>query len=115
MIKLSTLTIFENDDFIALNKPPGVLSIPDRIQSQPSLKDNLIEEYGQIFTVHRLDRDTSGVIVFAKNEETHRHLSLQFENRLTDKNYSGIVSGTLPQSAGLIDVAIAEHPHKKGM
>ena len=115
MIKLSTLTIFENDDFIALNKPPGVLSIPDRTQSQPSLKDNLLEEYGQIFTVHRLDRDTSGVIVFAKNEEAHRHLSLQFENRLTDKIYYAIVSGSLPQTEGLIDLAIAEHPHKKGM
>ncbi|MEI9908603.1 MAG: pseudouridine synthase [Bacteroidota bacterium] len=39
------------------------------------------EKYAQIFTVHRLDRDTSGVIVFAKNEETHKHLSRQFEER----------------------------------
>lgn len=115
MIKIPALTIFENDDFIALNKPPGTLSIPDRIQSQPSLKDHLIEKYGEIFTVHRLDKDTSGVIVFAKNEETHRNLSLQFENRQTGKLYYGIVSGTLPNTEGLIDVAIAEHPHKKGM
>ncbi|MEO6916230.1 MAG: RluA family pseudouridine synthase [Chitinophagaceae bacterium] len=115
MIKLTALTIFENDDFIALNKPPGVLSIPDRTQSQPSLKDHLIEKYGEIFTVHRLDKDTSGVIVFAKNEAAHRDLSLQFENRQTGKIYYGVVSGTLPDTEGLIDVAIAEHPHKKGM
>lgn len=115
MIKIPGVIIFENDDFIALNKPPGVLSIPDRMQSQPSLKDYLIEKYGEIFTVHRLDKETSGVIVFAKNEEAHRDLSLQFENRQTGKIYNGIVSGTLPDNQGLVDVAIAEHAHKKGM
>lgn len=114
MIRIPDLTVFENDDFIVLNKPSGVLSIPDRMQSAPSLKDHLLEKYGQIFTVHRLDRDTSGIIVFAKNEETHRHLSLQFENRQTDKIYLGIVSGVLPEEEGDIDLAIAEHPHKKG-
>ena len=115
MIKLSDLTVFENEDFIALNKPSGVLSIPDRMQSEPSLKDHLLAAYGNIFTVHRLDRDTSGIIVFAKNENAHRHLSIQFENRQTDKIYLGIVSGSLPASEGDIDLAIAEHPHKKGM
>ena len=66
--------LFENDEFIALNKPAGLLSVPDRTQSAPSLKDLLIEKYKEIFTVHRLDRDTSGVIVFAKTAEVHQYL-----------------------------------------
>ena len=59
--------LLENDELIALNKPAGLLSVPDRIQSAPSLKDLLVEKYGKIFTVHRLDRETSGVIVYAKS------------------------------------------------
>ena len=77
MSKYSKLdTIFEDDDLVVINKPSGMLSIPDRIQSEPSLKDILIAKYGNIFTVHRLDKDTSGVILFAKNEAAHKFLSL---------------------------------------
>ncbi len=82
-MKISELIIFENDDFIALNKPSGLLSIPDREGKEISLKALLKEKFGNIFTVHRLDRDTSGLIVFAKNEIAHKHLSLQFEGRQT--------------------------------
>jgi 23S rRNA pseudouridine1911/1915/1917 synthase len=112
---ISSITIFENDDFIVLNKPSGMLSIPDRTQSQPSLKDLLIEKLGGIFTVHRLDRDTSGVIVFAKNETTHKYLSQQFEDRSTQKTYNGLVSGKLAEPTGVIDEPIAEHYSQKGM
>ncbi|MBS1662723.1 MAG: RNA pseudouridine synthase, partial [Bacteroidetes bacterium] len=57
--------LVETDNFIAINKPAGLLSIPDREGKEPSLKSWLREKYGNIFTVHRLDRETSGVIVFA--------------------------------------------------
>lgn len=107
--------IFENEDLVAINKPAGMLSIPDRIQSQPSLKDLLLEIYGSIFTIHRLDKETSGVIVFAKNEPAHKNLSLQFENRETEKYYIGLVTGSLSVETGLIDIPIIEHPVKKGM
>ncbi len=107
--------IFEDDDLIVLNKPAGMLSIPDRMQSATSLKEILIRQYGNIFTVHRLDKDTSGVIVFAKNEEAHQSLSRQFENRETEKYYSGLVMGSLATKAGLIDVPVVEHPVKKGL
>ena len=70
---LSDLIVFENDHFVVLNKPAGMLSIPDRTQSEPSLKDMLIEKYGVIFTIHRLDKETSGIIVFARDEETHKY------------------------------------------
>jgi len=111
---IGSITIFENDDFIVLNKPSGMLSIPDRTQSQPSLKDYLIEKMGGIFTVHRLDKDTSGVIVFAKNETTHKYLSHQFEDRSTQKIYHGLVAGKPERPAGIIDEAIAEHYSKNG-
>ena len=85
--------LIENDAFIVLNKPAGLLSVPDRTQSAPSLKDLLIEKYQQIFTVHRLDRETSGVIVFAKTAELHQYLSVIFQERQVEKQYYGIVWG----------------------
>ncbi|MDP4129049.1 MAG: RNA pseudouridine synthase [Bacteroidota bacterium] len=106
--------LFENDAFIVINKPAGLLSVPDRKQSAPSLKDLLIARYQQIFTVHRLDRETSGVIVFAKTADTHRYLSGIFERREVEKIYFGIVPGALPSASGLIEEPIAEHPARNG-
>ena len=114
-MKVSDLVIFENDDFIALNKPTGLLSIPDREGKDISLKTLLQEKYPQVFTVHRLDKDTSGLIVFAKNEETHKHLSKQFEERLTEKIYVGLVIGSLISTKGTINKPIAENTVKRGV
>jgi len=61
--------IEETEDWIALNKPAGLLSIPDREGKEVSLKAILQDKFGEIFTVHRLDRDTTGVIIFAKTAE----------------------------------------------
>ena len=104
--------IFENDQFIALNKPSGLLSIPDRLGQEISLKDILKEKYGSIYTVHRLDRDTSGIIVFAKTEESHKELSALFEGREMEKYYVGLVYGNMMNSEGSIDAPIMEHPGK---
>ncbi len=106
--------LFENDDFVVINKPSGLLSIPDRMQSEPSLKDKLLDKYGSIFTVHRLDKGTSGVIVFAKNEATHKHLSQQFEERSTRKIYTGLVIGRPAEPKGVIDEPITEHFANRG-
>ncbi len=106
--------IFENDDCVVLNKPSGLLSVPDRKQLEVNLKNLLEEKYGVIFTVHRLDAPTSGVIIFAKNEHTHKDLSQQFENRQTKKLYIGIVLGSLYEKEGTIDAKIFEHPGKNG-
>jgi 23S rRNA pseudouridine955/2504/2580 synthase/23S rRNA pseudouridine1911/1915/1917 synthase len=114
-MSLNDWIVYEDDNLIALNKPSGLLSIPDREGKDISLKKLLIEKYGSIFTVHRLDRDASGLIVFAKNEETHKHLSLQFEERQTEKIYVGLVIGSLSEKKGSIDAPIAEHPAKKGL
>src|SRR3982751_6687538 len=92
--KLGENIVFENDHFIAVNKAAGLLSIPDRTQSEVSLKDMLLTKYGSIFTVHRLDKETSGIIVFAKDEATHKFLSQAFEERRVQKYYRGIVHGS---------------------
>ena len=104
--------IAENDQFIALNKPSGLLSIPDRAGEEISLKDILKEKYGQIYTIHRLDKDTSGIIVFAKNEDSHKQLSALFEGRDVEKYYVGLVHGILMNHSGSIDAPIMEHPGK---
>ncbi|MCW3114568.1 MAG: RluA family pseudouridine synthase [Segetibacter sp.] len=114
--------IFQNEHFIAINKPAGLLSIPDRFGKDPSVKSILQEQLGKVFTVHRLDKETSGLIVFAKDEVTHKDLSQKFEGREVEKFYLGLVNGTLMNQKGTIDVPIMEHPgkttlmmaHKKG-
>lgn len=108
------MILLETADYIAVNKPSGMLSIPDREGKEPSLKLMLREKYGEIFTVHRIDRDTSGLIVFARNETAHKHLSAQFENRLTKKIYTGIVLGCPSAVSGTVNVPIAEHPAQNG-
>lgn len=113
-MKINEWIIAETNDWIALNKPSGLLSVPDREGKETSLKALLKEKFGEIFTVHRLDRDTSGLIIFAKNEAAHKHLSQQFEARLTKKIYQGLVIGSLPSSEGSINVPIAEHPALNG-
>jgi 23S rRNA pseudouridine1911/1915/1917 synthase len=102
----------ENEQFIAVNKPSGLLSIPDRLGEEVSLKKMLAEKYGSIYTVHRLDKDTSGVIVFAKTEEAHQQLSVLFEGREMEKYYLGLVHGQMMTDSGSIDAPIMEHPGK---
>jgi len=107
--------IQETSDWIAINKPAGLLSIPDREGKEPSLKSILQDRFGEIFVIHRLDKETSGLILFAKNAETHKSLSLRFEERTITKLYQGIVTGTLTEKTGVIDLPIGEHPSRKGM
>lgn len=106
--------IFENDDVVAINKPAGLLSIPDREGKEISLKALLMDKYGKIFTVHRLDKETSGIIIFAKNEETHKFLSESFEARTVEKHYLGLVNGILTEKKKRIEVPIMENPGRKG-
>lgn len=107
--------LLETNDFIAVNKPAGMLTIPDRHnENLPSLYSILSRQYEKIFIVHRLDKLTSGVIIFAKNAETHQYLSGLFQNRNIKKEYTGFVSGKPVPESGKIDAPIMEHPFKKG-
>ena len=115
MAKNNFTIVFENDDFVAINKPAGLLTIPDRDQSERSLKELLINKYGTIFTIHRLDKDTSGLVIFAKNEASHKFFSRLFEERKIEKFYLGVVHGSPENKQGMIDAPIAEHGVNKGM
>ncbi len=106
--------LFEDEKLIAVNKPAGLLSIPDRFGKEPSLKVLLQESGRKIYTVHRIDRDTSGVIVFAKDEDTHKALNQCFEQRETTKIYLGLVVGKPTADNGSIDAPIAENQSVQG-
>ena len=115
MHKLPFDILFENEELVAVNKPSGMLTLPDRHDGElQSLRGLLQAKYGQIFVIHRLDKDTSGVIVFAKDEATHKYMSQLFEGRGITKIYRGLVHGTPVPEAGSIHEPIAEHPAKNG-
>jgi 23S rRNA pseudouridine1911/1915/1917 synthase len=82
MLKLPFDILYEDDDIVAINKPAGLLTLPDRHdQELQSVRGILQKQFGKIFIVHRLDKETSGAMVFAKNEATHKYLSGLFEGR----------------------------------
>jgi len=86
--------LFINEDIIVVNKPAGLPVLPDGWdRDAPYLVKILEAEFGEIFTVHRLDKITSGAIAFARNAETHRDLSIQFEKHEAAKIYHAIVEG----------------------
>jgi tRNA pseudouridine32 synthase / 23S rRNA pseudouridine746 synthase len=83
-----------DDALLAVNKPPGLRTIPDGYdRSLPYLSGLLQERFGQVWVVHRLDKDTSGVILFARTAQAHRTLNDQFAQRQTGKIYHAILTG----------------------
>lgn len=114
MIKLETL--YEDDDLIIINKPAGLLVIPDRFNTElPSLNKLLEQKFGQrVWVVHRLDRETSGTICFAKTEQAHKYLSGLFQEHEVGKYYAALVHGRVMPEQGTIEAPIAEHPVTKG-
>jgi 23S rRNA pseudouridine1911/1915/1917 synthase len=119
-MNINPFIIKETDDLILLDKPAGLLSIPDREGKEISLKVLLKNKYGDIFTVHRLDKETSGLIVFAKNAAAHKYLSAIFmasstgDDRAIKKIYQGLVIGSPEKEKGRIATPIAEHPALNG-
>lgn len=107
--------LFEDDDLIILNKPAHYLTIPDRfVLEKPNLTGFLKNRLGDVFIVHRLDKETSGVIIFAKNAAAHRNLSMQFEARTVDKIYLALVEGNVHQEEGEINQPIANNMRDSG-
>lgn len=106
--------IHEDPSFIVLHKFPRVLSIPDRFDpNKPNLYDLLLLNRSEIYVVHRLDYETSGVMLFAKNKEAHKIFSTQFEQRSLVKKYWSL-SVSPKASSGTIDAPIREHPSRRG-
>ena len=99
--------IFENDDLIAVDKPEKLASIPERNREKISLLKILNDTFQRkFFVVHRLDKQVSGVILFAKKPETHRHLNLQFEQRKVHKTYAALLHGAVEGDAGMIETPL---------
>lgn len=101
--------MYEDDVLIVLDKPAPFLVIPDRYDGTiPSLSRILEDELGKIFVVHRIDKETSGLVVFAKSADAHRDLSGQFEGRTVDKVYEAIVRGRAARPEDVVDLPIRE-------
>jgi RluA family pseudouridine synthase len=96
-VNFKQLVLWEDEYLLAVNKPAGLLSVPDGYDpSLPHLRGLVEPVYGRVWVVHRLDRDTSGVLIFARTAEAHRVLSQQFEERQIEKVYHALVAGDPP-------------------
>src|SRR3954463_14845497 len=118
--------IYEDDDLVVLNKPPGIVVHPAAGNEEHTLVNALLHHCrGKLSgiggvsrpgIVHRLDKDTSGCLVVAKNDATHNSLAEQFAARSLDKIYLAILCGAVPRASGEIRAAIARHTsHRKRM
>lgn len=119
--------IFENDDVLVVNKPTGLMVHEDGVAQEPTLVDwfleyspqskgvgeNNISKEGKTLersgVVHRLDRDTSGVMILAKTQSAFSHLKEQFQNRLVKKEYQAFIYGRLKEARGVIDRPIGRN------
>lgn len=107
--------VFEDEFIIAVNKDAGMLTIPDRYNLKlPNLRTILDEKFGKIFVVHRLDRDTSGIMVFAKDADSHKFLNDQFQNYKVTKIYYAMLKGVLGRDEFLVDIPLMPSPTQKG-
>ena len=94
MKNLDYSVIFADEDFVVLNKRSGILIAADRYNEDAPRLDLLAqEEFGKLYAVHRIDKDTSGLIIYARNLEAQRALSMQFEKREVQKTYHALVYG----------------------
>ncbi|GLQ15810.1 RluA family pseudouridine synthase [Maritalea porphyrae] len=99
--------IHVDDDILVLNKPSGLLTVPGKAaEHSDCLEARALEEFPSARIVHRLDMDTSGVVIMAMRADAHRHLGLQFERRHTSKTYVADVFGVIENEQGEIDLPL---------
>src|SRR5882724_8985295 len=118
--------LFEDKDLLVLNKPPGLVVHPAAGHEEHTLVNALLHHCAGTLSgiggvarpgiVHRLDKETSGCLVVAKNDAAHRGLSKQFADRTVQKIYLALVTGRLRKPAGVIEEKIGRHPvHRQQM
>jgi 23S rRNA pseudouridine1911/1915/1917 synthase len=117
--------LFEDDDLLVINKPPGLVVHPGAGNQTHTLVNALLHHCPNLSgiggkerpgIVHRLDKETSGCLVVAKNDVAHHELARQFAGREVVKIYLALVAGTLPRRSGTIEAAIGRHPvHRQKM
>ncbi len=106
--------IHEDERVIVVDKVSGIATIPERYEGAVSLKELLDEQYGKVWTVHRIDKDTSGVVVFAKDADAHRMLNQQFQDRETIKKYAVFLEGEMQQEEITIDIPLVTDTRQAG-
>jgi 23S rRNA pseudouridine955/2504/2580 synthase/23S rRNA pseudouridine1911/1915/1917 synthase len=110
--------LYEDDSLVAIDKPAGLVTIPGRGETTSALEQLAAQlslpHTGQVDPrlrlVHRLDKDTSGVLLFAKSVDAQRLVSHQFQNNAVSKEYGALVAGRPREAAGEIDAPLAPHP-----
>ena len=115
-------TVFEDDDLVIVNKPAGLTVHPGPGHADWTLANAILSSYPEVAgvgdrnrpgMVHRLDRDTSGLIVIARNTEAHAQLSHQFKSRQVEKGYLALVEGSPDPAEAIIDAPIGRHPRDR--
>lgn len=106
---MSSLPILHRDEqLVVLDKPSGLLAVPGRGAGKfDSLATRVQAEFPTATIVHRLDQETSGVMVMALDADAHRHLQQQFEHRRTGKRYLAVVAGVVAEDEGEINLPLA--------
>lgn len=113
--KAKVEVLYVDEHYVVVSKPSGLLSIQDRYKEESeNLKQLLLDEYDEIYTVHRLDKDTSGVICFARTAEAHKHLNTQFVNGEVRKIYWAFVNGRPAIDEGQVDMPILNDMSNSG-
>jgi 23S rRNA pseudouridine1911/1915/1917 synthase len=117
--------LFEDDDLVVINKHAGMTVHPGAGHREHTLVNALLHHCPRLSgiggkerpgIVHRLDKETSGCLVAAKNDVAHRHISKQFAERTVDKIYLALIAGKLRQQTGVIEERIGRHPvHRQRM
>jgi 23S rRNA pseudouridine955/2504/2580 synthase len=111
-IDFKDLILFENEDYLVINKPPYLSTLDDRHEAQNIL--DLARTYSDDAQVcHRLDKETSGCLVIAKNPNAYRNIAMQFEDRKVDKVYHAVVDGIHDYQNLLVDRNL--HANNKGV
>lgn len=110
--------LFEDDQIVAVNKPAGLVVHPAAGHREGTLVHGLLHHCGKLATlggplrpgvVHRLDKNTSGVILVAKTDDAYRYLTRQFKERMVYKEYRALVYGSMDETSGSIDAPIERH------
>ncbi|NJN25383.1 MAG: RNA pseudouridine synthase [Cyclobacteriaceae bacterium] len=109
-LQIRDLILFENTDYLAINKPYGISTLEDRMENTNILA-MAKETFPDIQVCHRLDKDTSGILMLAKNPEAYKHLAMQFQRREVDKTYHAVVHGNTSFDHELVDLPLTVKGH----
>ena len=99
--------LYQDELLIAVNKPSGLLSVPGRgADKQDCMITRIQQHFADALTVHRLDMETSGILLFARNKTIHRLLSRAFQEREVGKQYTAVIAGALEKEAGEVNLPL---------